>query len=136
MALVRDYIACIEELSTISKVLASKRAFLQRLLKDCKEIEAENFTNPCRSNDDDVDTIQQEGSMVERCNWALDIIIDQDDLTRSILEDLQGSMQAVCTLSFMFIIEFFPFPDHTNDQSLLFITFYWNGINRECSPPY
>lgn len=102
MALVRDYIICIEELSTISKILARKRSFLQRLLEDCTEIEAENVNQSCRSPDDDDndevdDTLKKERSMVERVNWALDIIIDQDDLTRSILEDLQGSMQAVCT---------------------------------------
>lgn len=93
----RDYITCIEELSTISKVLARKRSFLQRLLEDCGEIEAENIIESSRSDADADDTIKKEGSMVERVNWALEIIRDQDDLTRSILEDLQGSMQAVRT---------------------------------------
>lgn len=97
MALVRDYIACIEELSTISKVLARKRSFLQRLRMDCIELElnlkAENMIKSCRSED----PIKLEGSMVERVDWALDIVMEQDDFIRSILEDLQGSMQAVCT---------------------------------------
>lgn len=39
--------------------------------------------------------IQIEKSMVERVDWALDIVTEQDDFTRSILEDLQSSMQAV-----------------------------------------
>lgn len=98
MTLVRDYITCIEELSTISKVLARKRSFLQHLREDCTELEAENMTKSCRFDDGDDDSIKQEKSMVERVNWALDIVMEQDDLTRSILEDLQGSMQAVRTV--------------------------------------
>lgn len=39
--------------------------------------------------------LQIEKSMVERVEWALEIVTEQDDFTRSILEDLQSSMQAV-----------------------------------------
>ncbi len=33
--------------------------------------------------------------MVGRVDWALDIVTEQDHSIRSILEDLEGSMQAV-----------------------------------------
>jgi hypothetical protein len=71
--------------------LERKKSFLERLRQDCNRLEDGNVIPQRRSDD----IVKIEKSMVGRVDWALDIVTEQDHSIRSILEDLEGSMQAV-----------------------------------------
>jgi hypothetical protein len=87
--LVKEYLTCTDELTSICLVLKGKIAMLNQLLNNVATDEKKEFI---RKDDRDSGSCE---SAKERIEWALEIIKDQNSTFESLLEDLRLATQAV-----------------------------------------
>ncbi|KAI9794126.1 MAG: hypothetical protein M1833_000438 [Piccolia ochrophora] len=87
--LVQDYIACVDELTTIVSILNKNLDFLDRLKQDCERMEEEELSAP---------NCPKGKRTVERVIWAISVVKDNHDQLQSLLNDLESSMQALFQL--------------------------------------
>jgi hypothetical protein len=87
--LVREYLACIDELTTICLILARKIELFEGLKRDCRKFERDDIM--ARREPDDPEGISAEA----RATWAIMMVKGQHDACKKLLADLQLSMNAV-----------------------------------------
>jgi hypothetical protein len=93
VVLVRQYLTCIDELTSICGILQRKVDMLNKL-KDLVDHD-EPQVRPV--DPDPHDTHEQLESASSRIHWAMEIVDDQQRCCQSLLEDLRLATQAVCS---------------------------------------
>lgn len=86
---VREYLACVDELTTIKIILHKKLELFQGLLLDAKKFEAEDFLGRNEADNPNGESSQ------ERVVWALGMVKSQHECFERLLIDLKQSMNAV-----------------------------------------
>ena len=89
MKLVREYLACVDELTTIKLIMQKKVEHFGTLLQDVKKFEAEDSQAGIEPNYPDGET------SLARVTWAARMIKAQHDSIDRLLLDLKQSMNAV-----------------------------------------
>lgn len=88
----REYLSCVDELTTIKLILHKKLELFQALLLDAKKFEVEDFRARNEPNNATGESSQ------ERVVWALGMVKAQHDCFERLLIDLKQSMNAVSFL--------------------------------------
>ena len=92
MKLVRDYLNCVDELTTIKVILQSKVNLFQALLGDVKKFEVDDLKLRKMPDNPDGETAS------DRINFALNMVKTQHECMERILIDAKGSMNALFQL--------------------------------------
>lgn len=90
--LVREYLSCVDELTTVKLILHKKLELFQALLLDAKKFEVEDFRARNEPNNATGESSQ------ERVVWALGMVKAQHDCFERLLIDLKQSMNALFQL--------------------------------------
>lgn len=122
--LVRDYLSCIDELTTVKLILQKKVELFQGMQKDMRKFEAED--NRARKPPDN----PKGESAQERVVWAIVMVKTQLDCFERLLIDAKQSMDAVRHL--------LPhmFPTHSSNHSpchVIFIILLTNSTSSSSS---
>lgn len=91
--LVKEYLTCTDELTSIVQVLKGKVSMLTQLLKNVEKDEQEERQNLLEELSD-----REPGNLDsarDRIQWALSIVEDQDRAFKSLLDDLRLATEAV-----------------------------------------
>lgn len=88
--LVREYLSCVDELTTIKLTLQKKMDLFQALLLDAKKFEIDDLQGQKKPNSPDGESSQ------ERVLWAMGMVKSQLDCFERLLIDTKQSMNAVC----------------------------------------
>lgn len=88
--LVREYLSCVDELTTIKLTLQKKMDLFQALLLDIKKFEIEDLQRQKEPNSPNSESSQ------ERVLWAMGMVKWQLDCFERLLIDTNQSMNAVC----------------------------------------
>lgn len=83
----RDYVACIEEISQIISISNRKLDFLERLRQDCVALDMDNDIN--------IDDSAHEMTAVQRIDWATDLIKKNYSHMQRTRDDLKLSLDVV-----------------------------------------
>lgn len=97
MKLVREYLSCVDELTTVKLILHKKVELFQALLLDVKKFEAQDFQIRNEPNNATGDSSE------ERVKWALRMVKAQHDCFERLLIDLKKSMNAVSLLRLQYV---------------------------------
>ena len=97
MKLVREYLSCVDELTTIKLILHKKVELFQALLLDAKNFEVQDFQT---RNEPNNATGESSG---ERVMWALRMVKAQRDCFERLLIDLKQSMNAVSFVRLQYV---------------------------------
>ncbi|KAH0538158.1 hypothetical protein FGG08_005216 [Glutinoglossum americanum] len=89
--LVREYLTCIDELTSICLILSKKVQMFEGLLQDCKAMEAEDSARAEPGN-------PSGKSMIDRVEWAATAVKDQHDSLKRFSVDLELAMNALFQL--------------------------------------
>ena len=89
MKLVREYVACMDELSQIYSISEQKIEYLRKLKVDCEALvtEASNYKNEILES--------ERRDMVDRIDWAIKTLRSNHERIPSILGDLKSSLDVV-----------------------------------------
>ena len=88
--LVRDYLSCIDELTTVRLILSRKVELFKIMQLDIKKFEAEDTRSRKTPENPEGETAP------ERLVWAMNTVKAQHDCFERLLIDLKQSMDAVC----------------------------------------
>ncbi|KAL8705938.1 MAG: hypothetical protein Q9201_000993 [Fulgogasparrea decipioides] len=90
--LVRDYLACVDELTTVKQICAKQVDLFKGMQQDVRKFESED--NRARRSPDN----PQGESMHERVKWALTLVKTRHDRFENLLIDARQSMEALFQL--------------------------------------
>lgn len=85
--LVREFLTCIDELTTITVILANTLALLENVKRNVESMEKEDTMQP--------DNPEGE-SAIDRVNWAIALVRQESLINQEVLTDLRQSLTAVC----------------------------------------
>lgn len=121
--LVREYLSCVDELTTIKLTLQKKMDLFQALLLDAKKFEIEDLQGQKEPNSPDGESSQ------ERVLWAMGMVKSQLDCFERLLIDTKQSMNAVCYPLFLLAISFVL---NRNAQSSTALSTPFHRAERTC----
>ncbi|KAL8853448.1 MAG: hypothetical protein Q9221_001765 [Calogaya cf. arnoldii] len=90
--LVRDYLACVDELTTVKAICQQQVSLFKSMQQDIRKFEQED--NRARRTPD----YQQGESMHERVKWALTMVKERHDTFERLLTEAKQSMEALFQL--------------------------------------
>lgn len=121
--LVREYLSCVDELTTIKLTLQKKLELFQALALDAKKFEIEDLQGQVEPNFPDGEKSQ------ERVLWAMGMVKSQLDCFERLLIDTKQSMNAVCQPLLKLIISFVL---NRNAQSSAALSTPFHRAERTC----
>ncbi|KAI9771406.1 MAG: hypothetical protein M1839_002796 [Geoglossum umbratile] len=112
--LVREYLACIDELTAVCLILTKKIELFEGLKRDCRKFERDDIM--ARKEPDDPEGVSAEA----RASWAIMMVKEQHDACKKLLADLQLSMNALFQLRSIEQNELAVVADNQNKAILVF----------------
>ncbi|KAL9045450.1 MAG: hypothetical protein Q9214_001504 [Letrouitia sp. 1 TL-2023] len=92
--LVREYAACIEEISKLQRLIDNKREYLSLLRKDCVEL-ADRYCQDEKAVSDDLNPLQR---MPARIDWARRIVDENSKRLPATMSELKSSLDVLFQL--------------------------------------